>query len=355
MLTCGKGNKEYPRPELMRKDWVNLNGQWSFAYNFSEFDVAKADDSFFDKKIVVPFCPESELSGLKVCDSIINKCAYKRSFFVKKHNGKINLNFEAVNYDCKVYVNGVFVGGHKGGYTPFSVDVTDAVVVGENTLVVYCFSDVADLTQPSGKQSKKLNNYFVMYSRCTGIWQTVWLEYLPKVYVKNLVVKTYLDGRIKINVDLSVKGQEYVVSVFDGKDLVYENSFKKAQANFKLPSVKTWSAENPFLYRLNIRLKGTKNADKVQSYFGVREITIDGDKFLINGKKVFQRLVLDQGYYKDGVYTPKDYHQLKRDIILAKRWALTVQGFIKRFLNVGTYTLRINLAFTCGVNSQVGD
>lgn len=333
--------REYPRPDLKRRQWENLNGKWGFAYNIESDKLPDLLQGDLKEEINVPFCPESKLSGLGIVDKFIHNCLYKRTFIAKKTCGRLLLNFEAVYYACEVFVNGKNVGAHKGGHTPFSLDITDYVIDGVNSLAVYCTSDLTSEVQPSGKQSRQINSYLVFYTRTTGIWQTVWLEYVPDAYVEKTFVKGDTDGNV--NFELLYKGNanNLRITVKDGRKVVYSNTFTtengKVEGSFKVSNPKIWSAESPNLYDIVYELIGETCTDKVESYFGLRTVCVEDDKIYINGKKIFQRLVLDQGYYPDGIYTAKSDKELKKDIILAKNMGfngarLHQKVFERRFL-----------------------
>ena len=315
--------REYPRPEFKRRQWQNLNGEWGFSFNLKDEDRLSPANIVPNLKINVPFCPESKVSGLGIVDEIITNCLYTKRFRIKKHNGKVLLNFEAVYYACEVFVNGKKVGAHRGGHTPFSFDVSDFVVEGENKLTVFCTSDLNDGTQPNGKQSDKVKPYFVLYTRTTGIWQTVWLEYVPENYITS--TKIIADCNGKVNLDLRYKGtaDSLRLSVFYKNKKIYMKEIPAngncVSAEFCVKSPKLWRAETPNLYKIVYELFASGETDRAEGYFGFRSVGIEGDKIYLNGEKVFQRLVLDQGYYVDSVYTAKSDAELKKDILLAKR------------------------------------
>lgn len=333
--------REYPRPELKRRQWQNLNGEWGFSYNLKPEQLQSLLDLSPSLKINVPFCPESKLSGLRIVDEIITNCLYTKDFFVHDHDGKVILNFEAVYYACEVFVNGKKIGENRGGHTPFSFDITDYVVVGKNDLKVFCTSDLNDGTQPNGKQSDRVESYFVLYTRTTGIWQTVWLEYLPKNYIKSTKIIADTNGNVNLGVNCFDKADKLKINVFYKSKKVYAGDFiadgANLKINFKVDSPKLWSADSPNLYKIEYELISKESTDKAQGYFGFRTVEIKGDKIYINGKKIFQRLVLDQGYYVDGVYTAKSDKELKKDIFLAKKLGfngarLHQKVFERRFL-----------------------
>ena len=336
--------EEYPRPELVREKWLNLNGEWEF-----ELDKGKSgkfrnmvNKEKYDMKINVPFCPESKLSGVEHTD-YINACWYKRKVDIQKSDERILIHFEASYYKTEVFFNGVSVGVHTGGYTPFSFDVTDVAVSGENTIVVYVEADTRDNSQPSGKQSIEFAPRSCYYTRSTGIWQTVWLEFVPKTYLKSVKLDSDVTAKT-LNAQLTLvgKGEKTIsLTAYYDKNVVGSKTFKTkneiAFTQLKLSTLKLWSIENPELYDLDIIIKSDDGEDLVSTYFGMRSIEMDKFGMRINGKYVYQRLVLDQGYYRDGVYTAPTEADLRKDIELSQRLGfngarLHEKVFERRFL-----------------------
>lgn len=313
--------KKTPRPDFYRKNQLLLDGKWDFAYNFDEKDVGGIKP---ERKITVPFCPESKLSGLEIDNEIITSCYYRKKFSIRKDKDLIFLNFEAVNYLCKVFLNGKKVGKHKGGYTPFRFEITDYIVAGDNVLEVYCYSDVKDLKQPSGKQCGFLELYSVFYPRVTGIWQTVWIERVPRTYIESVYINTFISGKIHFNVKTAGNPESLTTEIYF-KNKKVASSYKRVDdsvinedINIKSPFL--WSGETPNLYDVKYILKDKEgNRDVCFGYFGIREVGIEGDSFLLNGKETFLNQVLHQGYYVGGLYTPKRPSLIKKDIILAKK------------------------------------
>lgn len=317
---------EYPRPQLVRNDWVNLNGEWEF-----EIDNAKCgmDKEFFkreslESRIVVPFCPESELSGINNKDFM--ECVwYRRSIDIPDswRGKKILMHFGAVDYHAIVFVNGKKIGEHRGGYTPFTFDITDYLCDSGNFVTVCAYDDVRGHNQPSGKQCSRLYSYACSYTRTTGIWQTVWLECVEEAYIDNInfvsdidapsvTVKCRLAGSFSdctIKADALWEGKK----VGSGKCRVYSSH---AEFTLHLLEKHLWEAGAGRLYDLVLTVeKDGKILDSVQSYFGLRSVCLDGYAFKLNGKKVFGRWVLDQGFYPDGIYTAPNDDALKNDII----------------------------------------
>lgn len=333
----------YPRPELRRAQWTNLCGRWEFDFDFGK--SAKESGALFGKykhRIEVPFCPESKLSGLEYKD-FIPACMYRRKFSIKKNDGmRTLLNFEAVYFHTEVYINEKQVGSHDGGYTPFSFDITDAVTDGENTVVVWCCGDPRNGREPSGKQCLNYYSKNCNYTRSTGIYQPVWLETVPDRYLKSVKLDTYEDGSVYARLSLSGEGAAEVTltATLDGKRAAsFKGTATKndyiAVLNVKEP--KLWSPESPTLYDLKIEIRRGDAVDRVQSYFGIRTVSLDKYGMRINGKRVFQRLVLDQGYYPESVYTAPSDDAFAEDIRLSMRMGfngarLHERVFERRFL-----------------------
>ena len=307
---------EHPNPQSERKNWANLNGEWDFEFDFgnSKFESGILEKDNWDNKILVPFCPESKLSGIEYTD-FIPAVWYRKNINITAEDleGKVILHFGAVDYEAKIYVNGKKAGAHKGGYASFSIDITEFLTVGENTVIVNAVDDLRDPLVPRGKQSEELKSHGCDYTRTTGIWQTVWLEFVPVSYIKSFRLYPDADnGTLGINAVLEGKGEFTATAYYEGKEV---GSFAKKAAGqvsgeIKLSETHLWEVGCGGLYDLKL----TFNDDEVKSYFGLRSIEIDGFKFRINGKSVYQRLVLDQGFYPDGIYTAPTDEALENDI-----------------------------------------
>ena len=315
---------EYPRPTLVRKEWTNLNGQWQFEIDNEKVGAEKNffESGDFSREITVPFCPESKLSGIGHTD-FMNCVWYKRKFNLNKGGKRVILHFGAVDYFTKVYINGKEAGRHRGGYTSFSIDITDYAVDGENTVTVCAEDDVRSGHQPAGKQSVRLNSYGCSYTRTTGIWQTVWLETVESCYVKDLKITTDIDlPAVNLSVKLSEMPKNtrvFAEAFWNGKSVGKESVgvFSK-QMNFsvKLSEKHLWELGKGGLYDLKISVETNGSiCDEIESYFGLRCVSLDGRAFKLNGKTVFGRWVLDQGFYPDGIYTAPTDEALKNDII----------------------------------------
>lgn len=309
---------EHPTPQFQREKWINLNGEWEFEIDKSasgeDRELYKAEK--LNGRILVPFCPESKLSG--VCDTdFLNSVWYKRSIQIDSKVDRVILHIGACDYFTTVYFNAQKVGTHKGGYTSFSFDITDFVNVGENTVVIHALDDNRTRLQPRGKQSAKYHSHKCDYTRTTGIWQTVWLEFVPQTHIKS--VKYYPDaanGKLQIKAFVKGTGVLTATAFFGGKEVGWassENNGETVDLTVELSEKHLWEVGHGRLYDLVL----TYGEDRVQSYFGLRSVCLDGYKFCINGKSVFMRTVLDQGYYPDGIYTAPTEEALVKDIQLS--------------------------------------
>lgn len=330
---------EHPNPQWERKNWRNLNGEWEFDFDFGK--SAREREAFksgaLSKKITVPYCPESKLSGIGYTDFIPSVC-YRKEIELSEDeiSGKVFLHFGAVDFHSYIYVNGELADEHIGGYSSFKVDITKFVNPGKNEIFVIAEDDTRSGKQPTGKQSEKLKSYGCFYTRTTGIWQTVWLEFVPDNYVKNC--KYYPDiknGVLTITGEVSGNGELEFASYYKGKPAgstkIFADGFFTAQ--IKLSKLHLWEVGQGRLYDLEIKF----GKDTVKSYFGMREVSINGLKFMLNNKPLFLRTVLDQGFYPEGIYTAKDEEELKRDILISKKTGfhgarLHEKVFEKRFL-----------------------
>ncbi len=310
---------EFPNPQFERANWLNLNGEWDFEFDFgnSGFDGGMLEKKEWSKKITVPFCPESVLSGIGYTD-FIPAVWYRRSFSLSAEqlNGKVFINFGAVDYEAIVYINGKKAGYHKGGYTSFKFDITDLVKEGENEVIVNAVDDTRNPMIACGKQSGELKSHGCHYTRTTGIWQTVWLEFTPEKYIKSFkIFPDYENGTVAISAVLAGKGEFTVKASYEGRMAACESKSASSNAfvNLELSEIHLWEVGNGRLYDLELCFEG----DRVSSYFGLRNVEMCGMKFLLNGKSVYQRLVLDQGFYPDGIYTASSDEALLNDIKLS--------------------------------------
>ena len=321
---------EYPRPQFERADWVNLNGEWSFALDLS--DSGRDRDFYnskgFEQRITVPFAPESKLSGIGYTD-FINSVWYQRMIQIPSawQGKRVKLNFGAVYYESEVYIDGRFVGRHYGGSDSFAFDITDFVGDGkEHSIVVHAESDLRSGTQPGGKQSTNYYSYGCSYTRTTGIWQTVWMEAVDDMALERVQVVTDIDNEqiVVIPTYYNVAGGNTLsVEVLDGGKVVAHAESAAVQGVpvvVALKKAKLWSPESPFLYDVVYEVKDAegRTLDRVDAYVGMRKVHIDGNKIYLNNKPYYQRLVLDQGFYPDGIWTAPSDEALKHDIEMSK-------------------------------------
>lgn len=320
--------EEYPRPQFQRQDWMNLNGEWSYTFDFVGSGMEKRlnESKGFDGKITVPFCPESKLSGVEYTD-FINNIWYQRNIQIPSEwvGKNIMLNFGAVYYNSEIFIDGNLAGRHFGGSTSFSIDITKFVADGkEHSLVVHAYSDPRTCMQPAGKQNVRLNQFECMYTRCTGIWQTVWMEPVdPNALFRTHVITDIDQNQIILHPTFYGESDgTLTVTLKEGKKIVASKTVKASNnSTIVLPvkSPKLWSTEDPFLYDLTYTVKDASGnvIDEVDSYLGMRKIHVNGNKVYLNNRPFYQRLVLDQGYYPDGIWTAPSDEALKRDIQLS--------------------------------------
>lgn len=309
---------EYPRPIMQRTEWQNLNGLWNYAIR----PTGEPEPQTFDGEILVPFAVESSLSGVQKRVGDNNELWYNRNFTVpsKWKDKKILLHFGAVDWKADVWVNDIKVGQHTGGYTPFSFDITPALVKGENKLVVKVWDSTDRSYQPRGKQVN--NPEGIYYTPVTGIWQTVWLEPVAPEYIENIKSTPNIDnGTLTVDVSTQTRDAWIDIRVLDGDEVV---STAKALAGqplqLNIPNAKLWSPESPFLYNLEIALvRNGKVIDQVSSYTAMRKYTTRRDKngivrLQLNNQDIFQFGPLDQGWWPDGLYTAPTDEALVYDI-----------------------------------------
>ncbi len=330
---------EHPRPDLVRETWLCLNGQWDFA--FDEKGVGEKENwqqkQVFDKKITVPFVYQTELSGINEPLRVSDYVWYRRELSVPaEFKGKrVLLHFGAADYIAKVWLDGHYLGSHTGGYTPFSFDITNYVKPGEkrvHNLVVMC-EDRAETEQPRGKQSWRPERFECWYEPMTGIWQSVWLEGVGMNYINSVrITPLYDDAAVKLEftVNEAPENTRAVVDItFGGKFVAHgETSFCGRQASLTVSighdetvlGFKAWSPRRPALYdaALSLVTEG-KTEDSLKTYFGMRKIEVIGDAIYLNNARLHQRLILDQGYWKDGFLTAPTDEALKLDIELTQK------------------------------------
>ena len=315
---------EHPRPDALRQNWASLNGQWQFEIDDNADGEARGLNSGKDlaAKITVPFCPESKLSGIGHY-GIMKNVWYRRAFEVPApmRGQRVLLHFGGVDWQSWVWVNGRRVGSHVGGDVSFSFDITTCLRDGSNEIVVRAFDDTASGNQPTGKQTHTVSEA-CSYTRTTGIWQPVWLEAVGSSYVENVSVVPDPDhSRVLIDAvvnggtsDLTLTAEAFA----DGKKVGSDScpaSWRDNRLVVDLKEKKLWEPGAPFLYDLKFTLtRNGKKVDEMASYFGLRKVEIAGRAILVNGKRVFQRLILDRGFYPEGIWTAPTDAELKADI-----------------------------------------
>ena len=318
---------EYPRPDFVRDSFFCLNGEWDFSF----------DEPSYDMKITVPYTFEWKASGIGE-RSFHKNVFYRKSFTLPPdmRGKRVLLHFGAVDYICRVYLNGVFVREHVGGETPFCIDVTDEIKE-QNVLTVAVTDDPFDLSQPRGKQYWKEEPEEIFYPRTTGIWQSVWLEAVGELYIASCRITPLYDRRaVLFEYDLSGKTDD----LFFETDISFEGTAVASvrlavtgrSGSFVLPldenllsvwkpfDVITWSPEDPRLFDVVLRLRSDCIIyDKVSSYFGMRKVSVENGIFMLNGRPYYQKLVLDQGYWRDSGLTAPDDEAFIRDITMTKQ------------------------------------
>lgn len=316
---------EYPRPQFVRENWLNLNGEWEFSF----------DEPTFDREIIVPFAYQSKLSGLGVTERH-DVVWYRRSFLLPEdwREKIVLLHFGAVDYSCDVWVNDRHIGAHEGGHVDFTFDVTCALRPGENTVALRAADVLSDLQMPRGKQYWQEKTKSIFYTPATGVWQTVWLEGVERDHILRVDITPDLDRReavfdytlseegLELEIELSFQGKivarEFTASFRrGGKAVLALDKERLGEDNFT--SACAWSPENPRLFDVTYRLyRGQTVTDTVKSYFGLRKISIEDGVILLNNYPYFQKLLLDQGYWPDSLLTAPADEAFVTDIQYAK-------------------------------------
>ena len=321
----------YPRPQFVREAWVSLDGTWQFAFS----NAKRASEVRWNREITVPYPPESALSG--IADEGFHPVVwYRRSFEVPPdwRGKRVLLHFGAVDYAARVWVNGHLVASHEGGHTPFSADITEALREGEQVVVVRAEDDPKDLHKPRGKQDWLLEPHSIWYPRTTGIWQSVWLEPVPERCIEKVRFTPDL-ARFAIRTEVSltggVEGLRLDVTFRLGEEVLIEDSWRlqasRVARELVLPDpgiddarrTYLWSPEHPALIDVELTLReGDEVLERVRSYTALRSLQASHGRFYLNGRPYFLRLVLDQGYWQDGLMTAPSPEALRRDIELTK-------------------------------------
>lgn len=329
--------EDYPRPQFERTFWINLNGEWDFELGDqggrSGDDVGR--EGLFSRKIQVPFAYQSDLSGIGETE-FHNIVWYRRTFaYDAQMDGRRTiLHFGAVDYQAWIWVNGKLAGFHEGGHTPFSLEITELLVRGDNTIVVKVEDFNEDMSLPRGKQYWKPQSEHIFYTATTGIWQSVWLETVSSTYLNRVKhtpdidqneihIALHVDGldpskETSVHIEISYEGQEV------SKDIVFVRN-KEEVRSIQLSNIMhteeglLWSPENPNLYDVEyiVRVDGVE-VDRVSSYFGMRKISIDQGQILLNNRPYYMKMVLDQGYFPGGLLTAPSDDMLRKDVELTK-------------------------------------
>lgn len=295
----------YPRPQLKRDSYICLNGQW-------DFEVCNNGGITYKGKITVPFVPESRISGVNTEIKKDDILVYKKDFVLPQDfmRDRVILNFGAVDQYCKVFVNGEFVGENKGGYLPFSFDITEFLNGETNELKVEA-KDPLDKELPYGKQTE--NPSGMWYTKISGIWQTVWLESVPENYIKNIKITPSSDS---VKISVSASGEKQITVFIESGNIV--KNFNSKEIEIKIDNPVSWTPENPYLYNFTV----TAGEDRVESYFALRTVEIkefeDRKYICLNGSPYFFNGLLDQGYFSDGIFLPATDEGYKNDILRMK-------------------------------------
>jgi beta-galactosidase/beta-glucuronidase len=323
---------EYPRPQFTREQWLCLNGPWQFEIDAGDTGLERGVlNRELSDTITVPFCPESPLSGVEHLD-FMDAVWYRRTVTIPAEWGdqQTLLHFQAVDYDATVWVNGVEVGRHRGGFTGFTCNLTGIASAGEEITIVVRARDDHRPPQPRGKQTARQHDpYSCFYPRTTGIWQSVWLEPVPASHLQRPRITPDVANscfRIDQPVRNVQRGQSVRIRVSDGTETVASAECAATtdftpHLDLMIPAHRRrmWSPQDPFLYDLELELCDAAGnvIDRAQSYAGLRSVTLEGKAVKINGEVIFQRLVLDQGYYPDGIMTAPSDESLVADIELS--------------------------------------
>ena len=326
---------EHPSPQFVRENWVNLNGSWDF--EFDDNDVGEQEKWYqshpFSQKINVPFCFQSKLSGIGIIE--FHDIVWYRTTVdlpVGFKGKRALLHFGAVDYEATVWVNGEKMIHHVGGHVPFSIDITKVAKEKDNHIVLRVYDDSRDMKQPRGKQYWKEKSESIFYTRTTGIWQTVWLEAVSQTYIGEAFFTPDIDrGEVQLAIHLDGFQRQSDVSlttriIFEGTPineqtvkLYSKESVFTLDVKDKEGQIKKWDPDRPHLYDIALILSiDGQVVDEVQSYFGMRKVATHQGVFYLNNRSYTMRLVLDQGYFEDGILTPPSDEDIKKDVELTK-------------------------------------
>ncbi len=321
---------EHPKPQFQRESWLNLNGWWSYEFDFGKSGVDRRlfESKGFADRIRVPFCPESELSGVGHKDFIEMMWYHRELVIPADWNQRVLLHFGAVDYECEVFIDGQSAGRHYGGGSSFCFDITDLTIPGGvHHLVVMVEDNLRSWTQTGGKQSTAFGSVGCHYTRTTGIWQTVWMEHVSACGLKQCRITPDFDsGSFDFMPEFHAVDQSlrFQVSVLDRGAVVASADVPMADGvttKVSLDNPRAWSPESPFLYDVVFEVKTAEGQvlDTVASYAGLRKIHIEDGRVFLNNAPFYQRLVLDQGFYADGIWTAPTDQALKNDILLGQQ------------------------------------
>ena len=337
LLEIDEFGRGYPRPQLVRNDWLSLNGEWEFAIDRADAWHRPADVTW-SSRIRVPFAPEVPAGGINDT-SFFRTCWYRRSVPIARpaDGSRLRLHFGAVDYEATVWANGQLLGTHQGGYTPFSFDVTDCLSGGPLEIIVRADDDPQDLTKPRGKQDWQLEPHSIWYPRTSGIWQTVWLETLPSTWIESLRWTPNLE-RWEISIEARLagirrEGLRLRVHLTSANGTIADDTYtvinEEVHRRIALsdPGIDDyrnellWSPEKPTLVQAELQLWGERGEliDAIGSYTALRAVATQRDRFVLNNRPYPLRLVLDQGYWPEGGQTAPDDRALRADVELAKR------------------------------------
>jgi hypothetical protein len=376
MQTTSIPRPEHPRPQFMRDSWINLNGTWSYSFDFGESGMDHARKLYqstgFDKAITVPFCPESLLSGVGHTDFIPAMWYHRRIEIPTDWDGKrVLLHFGGADYECEAFIDGVSVGTHFGGTVSFVFDISKVTASGEgHDLVVRIKDDIRGNHQPQGKQSSSFASHGCSYTRTTGIWQTVWLEAVDPCALKDIHIIPDVDGStftVTPRYHAAARGGRLIAEASCEGQVVAQTEVPAGSgvpAVLSIEQAQLWSPETPFLYDIALKVVDRNGTviDEVRSYAGLRKVHIEGNRVYLNDRPLYQRLVLDQGFYPDGIWTAPSDEALKRDILLSMQAGfngarLHQKVFEERFHywadQLGYLTWAESASWGCDCNSEL--